>query len=159
MREQNLRRNDVVFGKLGFIHLRQTHLPYGSGGLEFMQGFRAGFPAKALNAFTNPLTNSYKRLVAGYEAPVYISWGRINCSALLRVPRAHGVESTRVELRCPDPSCNPYLAFAVMLDGYVKDRFDRVLGSAEAISARLEGTSRVTRAAFSAPVSNSNARA
>jgi glutamine synthetase len=53
--------------------------------------------------------------VAGYEAPVYISWGRINRSALLRVPRAHRTESTRIELRCPDPSCNPYLAFAVML--------------------------------------------
>jgi glutamine synthetase len=62
-----------------------------------------------------PLVNSYKRLVPGYEAPVYISWGRINRSALIRVPRAHTDEATRLELRCPDPSCNPYLAFAVML--------------------------------------------
>jgi glutamine synthetase len=59
--------------------------------------------------------NSYKRLVAGYEAPVYISWARINRSALIRVPRASQSDSTRLELRCPDPSCNPYLAFAVML--------------------------------------------
>jgi glutamine synthetase len=62
-----------------------------------------------------PLVNSYKRLVVGYEAPVNISWGRINQSALIRIPRAHTPESTRIELRCPDPSCNPYLAFAVML--------------------------------------------
>jgi glutamine synthetase len=54
-------------------------------------------------------------LVAGYEAPVYLSWARINRSALIRVPRAPTPESTRLELRCPDPSCNPYLAFAVML--------------------------------------------
>jgi glutamine synthetase len=62
-----------------------------------------------------PLVNSYKRLVPGYEAPVYISWARINRSALVRVPRASTAEGTRLELRCPDPSCNPYLAFAVML--------------------------------------------
>ena len=64
-----------------------------------------------------PTVNSYKRLVRGYEAPVYICWGQRNRSALVRVPR-HGAgreRSTRLELRCPDPSCNPYLAFAVML--------------------------------------------
>jgi glutamine synthetase len=71
--------------------------------------------ARGMCAVLAPLVNSYKRLVAGYEAPVYVSWARINRSALLRVPRAHEPESTRVELRCPDPSCNPYLAFAVML--------------------------------------------
>ena len=61
--------------------------------------------------------NSYKRLVPGYEAPVYISWGRTNRSALIRIPRiSHGrYKSTRCELRCPDPSANPYLAFAAML--------------------------------------------
>ncbi len=65
----------------------------------------------------DPLVNSYKRLVPGYEAPVYISWARVNRSALIRVPKvtARKPESTRLELRCPDPSCNPYLAFAVML--------------------------------------------
>ena len=62
-----------------------------------------------------PLVNSYKRLVPGYEAPVYISWARVNRSALIRIPRAPQPEGTRLELRCPDPSCNPYLAFAVML--------------------------------------------
>jgi glutamine synthetase len=71
--------------------------------------------ARGMCAILAPLVNSYKRLVAGYEAPVYISWARINRSALIRVPRASTPDSTRLELRCPDPSCNPYLAFAVML--------------------------------------------
>ena len=65
-----------------------------------------------------PLVNSYKRLVPGFEAPVYIGWGRTNRSALIRIPRINPQrpKATRVELRCPDPSCDPYLAFAVMLD-------------------------------------------
>jgi glutamine synthetase len=73
--------------------------------------------ARGMAAILDPLVNSYKRLVPGYEAPVYISWARTNRSALIRVPRiSHGqTEATRVELRCPDPGCNPYLAFAVML--------------------------------------------
>ncbi len=71
--------------------------------------------ARGMCAILAPLVNSYKRLVVGYEAPVYISWARINRSALIRVPRAAESEFTRLELRCPDPSCNPYLAFAVML--------------------------------------------
>jgi glutamine synthetase len=71
--------------------------------------------ARGMCAILAPLVNSYKRLVAGYEAPVYISWARINRSALIRVPRASESDSTRLELRCPDPSCNPYLAFSVML--------------------------------------------
>ena len=70
--------------------------------------------ARGMCAVLAPLVNSYKRL-GGYEAPVHISWGRINRSALIRIPRVHAPESTRIELRCPDPSCNPYLAFAVML--------------------------------------------
>ncbi|MBS3122347.1 type I glutamate--ammonia ligase [Candidatus Woesearchaeota archaeon] len=82
-------------------------------------GFIAGQLAhiKAIAAITSPTVNSYKRLVPGYEAPVYICWGQINRSALIRIPRyTKGKElSTRAELRCPDPSCNPYLAFAVML--------------------------------------------
>jgi glutamine synthetase len=74
-------------------------------------------PARGMAAILAPLVNSYKRLVPGYEAPVYVSWARINRSALVRVPRttAGRPSATRVELRCPDPSCNPYLAFAVML--------------------------------------------
>ncbi len=73
--------------------------------------------ARALTAVVAPTVNSYKRLVPGYEAPVYICWGQINRSALVRIPRySEGrEEKTRLELRCPDPSCNPYLAYAAML--------------------------------------------
>src|SRR3990167_6083120 len=71
--------------------------------------------ARGLAAITNPTVNSYKRLVPGYEAPVYVCWGRINRSALIRIPEVHGKKATRVELRCPDPSTNPYLAFSAML--------------------------------------------
>lgn len=69
-----------------------------------------------------PTVNSYKRLVRGFEAPVYICWAQRNRSALIRVPRySRGrKKSTRLELRCPDPSCNPYLAFAVMLAAGLK---------------------------------------
>jgi glutamine synthetase len=69
---------------------------------------------KSIVALTNPLVNSYKRLVPGYEAPVYIAWSARNRSPLIRVPAARG-NSTRLELRCPDPSCNPYLALAAIL--------------------------------------------
>lgn len=69
---------------------------------------------KGMSAITNPLVNSYKRLVPGYEAPCYLAWSASNRSALIRIPAARG-QSTRVELRCPDPSCNPYLALAVCL--------------------------------------------
>jgi glutamine synthetase len=72
---------------------------------------------RGMSAILAPLVNSYKRLVPGYEAPVYICWAQINRSALMRIPMySKGREqSVRCELRCPDPSCNPYLAFAVML--------------------------------------------
>jgi glutamine synthetase len=86
---------------------------------ETAYGFIAGQleHVKAMSAVLAPTVNSYKRLVPGYEAPVYICWGQRNRSALIRVPRySPGREkSTRAELRCPDPSCSPYLAFAVML--------------------------------------------
>jgi glutamine synthetase len=70
--------------------------------------------AKSFCAITNPLVNSYKRLVPGYEAPTAIAWSEKNRSPLIRVPAERG-EHTRIELRMPDPSCNPYLALAVML--------------------------------------------
>ncbi|MGJ7922254.1 type I glutamate--ammonia ligase [Neobacillus sp. LXY-4] len=75
-------------------------------------------------AVTNPLVNSYKRLVPGYEAPVYLAWSASNRSALIRIPAKKGL-ATRVELRCPDPSSNPYLTFSVIasagLDGIEKE--------------------------------------
>jgi glutamine synthetase len=70
--------------------------------------------ARAMSAITNPLVNSYKRLVPGYEAPVNVAWSMHNRSPLIRVPARRGT-GTRVELRSPDPSANPYLALAVML--------------------------------------------
>nr|WP_235849062.1 MULTISPECIES: type I glutamate--ammonia ligase [Bacillaceae] len=79
---------------------------------------------KSFAAVTNPLVNSYKRLVPGYEAPCYIAWSSSNRSALIRIPAMRG-PGTRVEIRCPDPSANPYLAFAIVasagLDGVEKE--------------------------------------
>ena len=69
---------------------------------------------RGMAAITNPLVNSYKRLVPGYEAPCYLAWSASNRSALIRIPASRG-QGTRVELRSPDPACNPYLAFAVCL--------------------------------------------
>ncbi len=73
--------------------------------------------AHAFSAVTAPTVNSYKRLVPGYEAPVYVGWAQTNRSALIRIPRPMEGMTTavRVELRCPDPSCNPYLAYSSML--------------------------------------------
>jgi glutamine synthetase len=70
--------------------------------------------APAITAIANPLINSYKRLVPGFEAPVYISWSGPNRSSLIRIPAGRGL-STRLEFRSPDPSCNPYLTFAAIL--------------------------------------------
>lgn len=81
---------------------------------------------KSMTAVTNPLVNSYKRLVPGYEAPCYIAWSARNRSPLIRIPAARG-NATRVELRCPDPACNPYLELALCLaaglDG-IRNRID-----------------------------------
>lgn len=73
--------------------------------------------ARAMCAILAPLVNSYKRLVKGFEAPMLVNWGRVNRQALIRVPhlRDAAASSLRVELRCGDPSCNPYLALAVMV--------------------------------------------
>ena len=91
--------------------------PDGEKGLsKEAYSFIAGLLAhvKGMCAVTNPLVNSYKRLVPGYEAPCYLAWSASNRSALIRIPAARG-QSTRVELRSPDPACNPYLELAVLL--------------------------------------------
>jgi glutamine synthetase len=92
---------------------------------SYMAGILAH--ARGMIAVLAPLVNSYKRLVPGYEAPTYLTWGRTNRSALIRVPKVSpgkSIEGTRVEVRCPDPSSNTYLAFAAMiaagLDGVEK---------------------------------------
>ncbi len=84
---------------------------------DMMKHYIAGLlkHVREFAAVSNPLVNSYKRLVPGYEAPVYIAWSKCNRSALIRIPASRGA-STRVELRCPDPACNPYLALACMLE-------------------------------------------
>ncbi len=80
--------------------------------LNFIAGLLEHAPGMV--AVTNPLVNSYKRLVPGYEAPVNVAWSTSNRSALIRIPAKRG-NSTRAEFRMPDPSCNPYLALALML--------------------------------------------
>ena len=97
------------------------HDPADEHGLSAVgKGFIAGLLAHAreITAVTNQWVNSYKRLVVGYEAPVYVSWARNNRSAIVNVPHSkpgRSGESTRVEYRAPDPACNPYLMFAVVL--------------------------------------------
>ncbi|NBC01017.1 MAG: type I glutamate--ammonia ligase [Bacteroidetes bacterium] len=80
---------------------------------QFLGGILAHAPA--ITAICNPTVNSYKRLVPGYEAPIYVAWSDVNRSALVRKPAARVPAASRIELRSPDPSCNPYLALAVML--------------------------------------------
>jgi glutamine synthetase len=89
-------------------HLSKTARAYLAGLLKHM---------REIAAVTNQWVNSYKRLVPGFEAPVYIAWAQRNRSALIRIPiyKPGKEKATRIELRCPDPACNPYLAFSVML--------------------------------------------
>ncbi len=94
-------------------HLSKTAKSYMAGIMKH---------AKEITSITSQWVNSYKRLVPGYEAPVYIAWARRNRSALVRVPmyKPGKEKATRIEFRCPDPACNPYLAFAVMLAAGLK---------------------------------------
>jgi glutamine synthetase len=94
--------------------------------------------ARGMIAVLAPLVNSYKRLVPGYEAPVYVGWARINRSALVRIPQISkgSLNSTRMELRCPDPSTNPYLAFACMLAAGL-DGIERKLTPPEPVEENL----------------------
>jgi len=96
---------NVFFDADAPMQLSRTCLNYIGGILRHAKGFCA---------ITNPLVNSYKRLVPGFEAPTSVAWSEKNRSPLVRVPAARGA-STRIELRMPDPACNPYLALAVML--------------------------------------------
>jgi glutamine synthetase len=96
---------NAFYDQGGELHLSAACLHYIGGLLRHAKGFCA---------VTNPLVNSYKRLVPGYEAPTAIAWSEKNRSPLVRVPATRGA-ATRIELRMPDPSCNPYLALAVML--------------------------------------------
>ncbi|MBM7556522.1 type I glutamate--ammonia ligase [Halanaerobacter jeridensis] len=97
--------NNVFYDEDAELGLSQTAKYYIGGLLKH---------AKAIAAITNPTINSYKRLVPGYEAPVYQAWSASNRSALIRIPAASGA-GTRLEMRNPDPTANPYLAIAVML--------------------------------------------
>ena len=99
------RGKNSFYAKTGEWQLSKVAMGYIGGILAHAKGFVA---------VTNPLVNSYKRLVPGYEAPTNIAWSEKNRSPLVRVPAKRGM-STRCEVRIPDPSCNPYLAFLVML--------------------------------------------
>ena len=101
-------RENAFYDKNDKYKLSQSAYNYVAGQLAHIKG---------MSAVLSPTVNSYKRLVPGYEAPVYICWGRTNRSALIRVPSSFkgNPQSTRVEIRSADPSCNIYLAFAVML--------------------------------------------
>jgi glutamine synthetase len=99
--------NNAFFDSNGPFNLSDTAKSYIAGLMHH---------AKEITVVTNQWVNSYKRLVEGYEAPIYISWASINRSDLIRIPAYNGrEESVRVEYRAPDPACNPYLAFSVML--------------------------------------------
>lgn len=99
---------NAFFDIHGEYHLSTVGRQYIAGILKYVPEF---------TAVTNQWVNSYKRLVPGYEAPVYVSWAQRNRSNLVRIPmyKPGKEEATRIELRSPDPACNPYLAFAVML--------------------------------------------
>ncbi|MBI2415041.1 MAG: glutamine synthetase [Candidatus Kerfeldbacteria bacterium] len=98
---------NVFYNKTDEYGLSEIAKSYVAGILKHM---------KEIVLVTNQYVNSYKRLVPGYEAPAYLAWGRRNRSALIRIPLTRGEPSAaRIELRCPDPAANPYLAFAVIL--------------------------------------------
>ncbi|WP_227765720.1 type I glutamate--ammonia ligase [Zhaonella formicivorans] len=100
--------------------------------------------ARAMASITNPTVNSYKRLVPGYEAPVYLAWSASNRSPLIRIPAKRGA-STRIELRNPDPACNPYLAFAVMLKAGL-DGIKNKITPPPAVDTNIYNLDKATRA-------------
>ncbi|MEK3953238.1 glutamine synthetase [Psychrobacillus psychrotolerans] len=98
-------KNNAFYDESAEIGLSETAMQFMAGVLKHVQSF---------TAITNPLVNSYKRLVPGYEAPCYVAWSGQNRSPLIRIPSSRGV-STRIEVRSVDPAANPYLAMAVIL--------------------------------------------
>jgi glutamine synthetase len=116
---------------------------------SYMAGILAH--ARGMIAVLAPLVNSYKRLVPGYEAPTYLTWGRTNRSALIRVPMVSpgkSIEGTRVEVRCPDPSSNTYLAFAAMIAAGL-DGVEKAMTLADPVEESLFEMDRATIAAKS----------
>ena len=97
---------NAFFDKDGELQLSKIAYNYIAGIMEHI---------KSITAVTNPTVNSYKRLVPGYEAPCYVAWSAKNRSPLIRIPASRGA-GTRVELRCPDPTCNPYISIALQLN-------------------------------------------
>ena len=103
----------MFFDKKGDYNLSEIGRQFTAGVLKYIKEF---------TLITNQWVNSYKRLVPGYEAPVYISWGRRNRSSMIRVPmyRVGKEKATRIELRSPDPAANPYLVFTMLLAAGLK---------------------------------------
>jgi glutamine synthetase len=118
--------NNVFYDPKGKHELSKTARGYIGGILDH---------ARAFVAVTNPLVNSYKRLVPGYEAPVNVAWSEKNRSPLVRVPARRGL-GTRCEVRMPDPACNPYLALAVMLAAGL-DGIERGLDCGEPVDRNI----------------------
>jgi glutamine synthetase len=124
------KNNQNLFAGDHYAGLSETALHYIGGILKH---------AKALNAFTNPSTNSYKRLVPGFEAPVYLAYGACNRSAAIRIPHTIQPKARRIEVRFPDPMANPYLAFSAMLMAGL-DGIEKRIHPGEAIDQDLYDT-------------------
>ncbi len=121
------RQNTPIFAGNAYERLSEYALYYIGGIIKH---------TRALNAFTNPATNSYKRLVMGFEAPVLLAYSSRNRSAACRIPHALGAEGQRVEVRFPDPAANPYLAFSAMLMAGI-DGIRKKIHPGEAIDKNL----------------------
>ena len=117
---------NAFYDKNGELELSKIAYSYIAGIMEHI---------KSITAVTNPTVNSYKRLVPGYEAPCYVAWSAKNRSPLIRIPASRGA-GTRVELRCPDPTCNPYLAIALQLNAGL-DGIERGLTPPPAVNRNI----------------------
>lgn len=117
---------NAFYDKKGELELSPIAYNYIAGIIEHI---------KSIVAVSNPTVNSYKRLVPGYEAPCYVAWSAKNRSPLIRIPASRGT-GTRVEVRCPDPACNPYLSIALMLAAGL-DGIDRNLTPPPAVNRNI----------------------